>query len=68
MKMEKKFFPEFTWRSLAEKFPVVWGSSAYKGANEPSSQYLDLKHYVRNNKGWIKHRKVGSLLKNNYPT
>ncbi|KAM3716901.1 Hexosaminidase [Dirofilaria immitis] len=42
---------------------VVWGSSAYKGANEPSSEFLDLKHYFRNNKAWIAHRKIyGSLF------
>uniref|UniRef100_A0A8R1TZF7 beta-N-acetylhexosaminidase n=1 Tax=Onchocerca volvulus TaxID=6282 RepID=A0A8R1TZF7_ONCVO len=55
---------DFTWHSLAAKFPVVWGSSAYKGANEPSSEFLDLKHYFRNNKAWITHRNIyGSLFR-----
>ncbi|CAG9532841.1 unnamed protein product [Cercopithifilaria johnstoni] len=49
---------EFTWNLLASKFPIVWGSSAYKGANNPSSEFMDLKHYYRNNKEWIIHRKL----------
>uniref|UniRef100_A0A915PRA5 beta-N-acetylhexosaminidase n=1 Tax=Setaria digitata TaxID=48799 RepID=A0A915PRA5_9BILA len=53
---------EFTWHSLATKFPVIWGSSAYKGANQPSSEFLDLKHYFRNNKAWINHRKQYGVL------
>ncbi|VDO24654.1 unnamed protein product [Brugia timori] len=53
---------EFTWNSLAAKFPIVWGSSAYKGANGPLSAFLDLKHYFRNNKSWITHRKTYGTL------
>uniref|UniRef100_A0AAF5PT78 beta-N-acetylhexosaminidase n=2 Tax=Wuchereria bancrofti TaxID=6293 RepID=A0AAF5PT78_WUCBA len=53
---------EFTWNSLAAKFPIVWGSSAYKGANGPLSAFLDLKHYFRNNKSWITHRKAYGTL------
>uniref|UniRef100_A0A1I7VSU0 beta-N-acetylhexosaminidase n=1 Tax=Loa loa TaxID=7209 RepID=A0A1I7VSU0_LOALO len=40
----------------------VWGSSAFKGANEPSSAFLDLKHYFRNNKAWITHRRMYGTL------
>ncbi|VDP11399.1 unnamed protein product [Onchocerca flexuosa] len=55
---------DFTWHSLAAKFPIVWGSSAYKGANEPSSEFSDLKHYFRNNKAWVTHRNIyGSLFR-----
>uniref|UniRef100_A0A0R3RKK5 beta-N-acetylhexosaminidase n=1 Tax=Elaeophora elaphi TaxID=1147741 RepID=A0A0R3RKK5_9BILA len=49
---------ERTWNSLAKKFPIVWGSSAFKGANQPSSQFLDLEHYYRNNQEWVTHRKI----------
>uniref|UniRef100_A0A1I8EST3 beta-N-acetylhexosaminidase n=1 Tax=Wuchereria bancrofti TaxID=6293 RepID=A0A1I8EST3_WUCBA len=58
----KTLIPNFTWNSLAAKFPIVWGSSAYKGANGPLSAFLDLKHYFRNNKSWITHRKAYGTL------
>ncbi|GMS80711.1 hypothetical protein PENTCL1PPCAC_2886, partial [Pristionchus entomophagus] len=47
---------EMTWEALAENFPSVWASSAYKGANFPSAQYIDIRHYEANNRNWIDHK------------
>ncbi|VDN05806.1 unnamed protein product [Thelazia callipaeda] len=56
---------EYNWYTLASKFPTVWASSAFKGANKPSSTFLDLKHYLLNNQAWITHRKIyGPLFRN----
>uniref|UniRef100_A0A0K0CXD2 beta-N-acetylhexosaminidase n=1 Tax=Angiostrongylus cantonensis TaxID=6313 RepID=A0A0K0CXD2_ANGCA len=38
---------------LASNFPIVWASSAYKGANFPSAKYIDIGHYEANNLAWI---------------
>lgn len=47
---------EFTWQQLANSFQTVWGSSAFKGANYPAAQEINLVHYMRNNQGWLKHK------------
>ncbi|GMT11354.1 hypothetical protein PFISCL1PPCAC_2651 [Pristionchus fissidentatus] len=47
---------EMTWDALAENFRTVWASSAYKGANFPSAQYIDIRHYEANNRNWIDHK------------
>ncbi|KIH51528.1 hypothetical protein ANCDUO_18386, partial [Ancylostoma duodenale] len=38
---------------ISTNFPVVWASSAYKGANFPSAKYIDIRHYETNNRAWI---------------
>ncbi|KHN77274.1 Hexosaminidase D [Toxocara canis] len=52
---------EYSWRAMAASFRNIWGSSAYKGANNPSAQLLDIQHYVRNNKAWLNHKLVSIL-------
>uniref|UniRef100_A0A1I7X318 Glycosyltransferase family 1 protein n=1 Tax=Heterorhabditis bacteriophora TaxID=37862 RepID=A0A1I7X318_HETBA len=42
-----------SFSALATNFPVIWASSAYKGANFPSAKYSDVKHYEMNNIAWI---------------
>ncbi|KAK6049875.1 hypothetical protein COOONC_12621, partial [Cooperia oncophora] len=38
---------------IANNFPIVWASSAFKGANFPSAKYMDIRHYETNNRAWI---------------
>ncbi|KAJ1346343.1 hypothetical protein KIN20_001106 [Parelaphostrongylus tenuis] len=45
--------PDSSFSDLALNFPVVWASSAYKGANFPSAKYIDIRHYEANNLAWI---------------
>ncbi|WKY09596.1 hypothetical protein Q1695_002170 [Nippostrongylus brasiliensis] len=42
-----------SFSQIAHNFPVVWASSAYKGANFPSAKYIDIRHYETNNMAWI---------------
>ncbi|CAJ0939340.1 unnamed protein product, partial [Mesorhabditis belari] len=44
---------EWSFQTLADSFPAVWASSAYKGANFPSAKYIDIRHYEMNNRAWI---------------
>uniref|UniRef100_A0A158P741 beta-N-acetylhexosaminidase n=1 Tax=Angiostrongylus cantonensis TaxID=6313 RepID=A0A158P741_ANGCA len=39
--------------AFADNFPKMWASSAFKGANTPSSKYMDYEHYQKNNLQWI---------------
>ncbi|VDM58435.1 unnamed protein product, partial [Angiostrongylus costaricensis] len=39
--------------AIADTFPKMWASSAFKGANTPSSKYMDYGHYQKNNLQWI---------------
>uniref|UniRef100_A0A915C5K3 Hexosaminidase D n=1 Tax=Parascaris univalens TaxID=6257 RepID=A0A915C5K3_PARUN len=56
---------EWTWRILASSFKNIWGSSAFKGANNPSSQLIDVQHYVANNRAWLQQKyKFGGLFEN----
>lgn len=54
-------FAEWTWRTLASSFKNIWGSSAFKGANNPSSQFIDIQHYVANNRAWLQQKYVESF-------
>ncbi|KJH53769.1 glycosyl hydrolase family 20, catalytic domain protein [Dictyocaulus viviparus] len=45
--------PDMSFSSLADNFPIVWASSAFKGANFPSAKYIDIRHYETNNRAWI---------------
>uniref|UniRef100_A0A8R1DKS4 beta-N-acetylhexosaminidase n=1 Tax=Caenorhabditis japonica TaxID=281687 RepID=A0A8R1DKS4_CAEJA len=45
---------EYIFSNLAENFPTMWASSAYKGANYPSASMSDVKHYETNNRNWIR--------------
>ncbi|VDM58433.1 unnamed protein product, partial [Angiostrongylus costaricensis] len=53
------FFTDSAFSDLASNFPVVWASSAYKGANFPSAKYIDIQHYETNNLAWIDTKIVG---------
>uniref|UniRef100_A0A0N5AQ48 beta-N-acetylhexosaminidase n=1 Tax=Syphacia muris TaxID=451379 RepID=A0A0N5AQ48_9BILA len=53
---------DLTWRQLAGTFQTVWGSSAFKGANTPSTQEISPIHYMRNNRQWLIHKKEYGLL------
>ncbi|CAJ0582316.1 unnamed protein product, partial [Mesorhabditis spiculigera] len=44
---------EWSFQTIADSFPVVWASSAYKGANFPSAKYIDVRHYETNNRAWV---------------
>uniref|UniRef100_A0A0N4VIB8 beta-N-acetylhexosaminidase n=1 Tax=Enterobius vermicularis TaxID=51028 RepID=A0A0N4VIB8_ENTVE len=56
---------DMTWKMLSLSFSTVWGSSAYKGANTPSTQEISLIHYMRNNQAWLSHKKLyGKYFKN----
>ncbi|RCN36379.1 glycosyl hydrolase family 20, catalytic domain protein [Ancylostoma caninum] len=45
--------PDAAFSMISTNFPVVWASSAYKGANFPSAKYIDIRHYETNNRAWI---------------
>ncbi|EYB98903.1 hypothetical protein Y032_0127g1409 [Ancylostoma ceylanicum] len=45
--------PDSAFSVISTNFPVVWASSAYKGANFPSAKYIDIRHYETNNRAWI---------------
>ncbi|XGW05845.1 hypothetical protein V3C99_016309, partial [Haemonchus contortus] len=45
--------PDSSFAQIANNFPVVWASSAFKGANFPSAKYIDIRHYETNNRAWI---------------
>ncbi|KAK6042840.1 glycosyl hydrolase family 20, catalytic domain protein [Cooperia oncophora] len=45
--------PDASFAQIANNFPVVWASSAFKGANFPSAKYMDIRHYETNNRAWI---------------
>ncbi|CAD6199213.1 unnamed protein product [Caenorhabditis auriculariae] len=38
---------------IAENFPTMWASSAFKGANFPAATFSDVRHYETNNRNWI---------------
>ncbi|CAB3398240.1 unnamed protein product [Caenorhabditis bovis] len=44
---------DYIFSSLAENFPTMWASSAFKGANYPSVSFSDVHHYEVNNRNWI---------------
>ncbi|CAJ0589037.1 unnamed protein product [Cylicocyclus nassatus] len=50
--------PEQAFSALADNFPIVWASSAYKGANFPSAKYIDILHYETNNNDWIEAKRT----------
>ncbi|PAV58912.1 hypothetical protein WR25_08899 [Diploscapter pachys] len=45
--------PDYSFSVLAENFPTIWASSAYKGANFPGAKYIDIRHYETNNRAWV---------------
>ncbi|KAF1751223.1 hypothetical protein GCK72_017777 [Caenorhabditis remanei] len=45
---------DYIFSTLAENFPTMWASSAYKGANYPSASTSEVRHYETNNRNWIK--------------
>lgn len=45
---------DYIFSSLADNFPTMWASSAYKGANYPSASTSEVRHYETNNRNWIK--------------
>ncbi|CAI4222783.1 unnamed protein product [Auanema sp. JU1783] len=61
---------DWSFSTLADNFPIIWASSAYKGANFPSAKYIDIRHYETNNRAWIntkqtqqrKFRKFGGII------
>ncbi|VDL72641.1 unnamed protein product [Nippostrongylus brasiliensis] len=38
---------------MQEKFTHLWASSAFKGANHPGANVMDMPHYMANNMEWI---------------
>lgn len=45
---------DYIFSALAENFPTMWASSAYKGANYPSASTSEVRHYETNNRNWIR--------------
>ncbi|UMM35808.1 hypothetical protein L5515_008263 [Caenorhabditis briggsae] len=45
---------DYIFSTLADNFPTMWASSAYKGANYPSASASEVRHYETNNRNWIK--------------
>ncbi|PIC50521.1 hypothetical protein B9Z55_000139 [Caenorhabditis nigoni] len=45
---------DYIFSTLADNFPTMWASSAYKGANYPSASTSEVRHYETNNRNWIK--------------
>ncbi|KAK5980615.1 Hexosaminidase D [Trichostrongylus colubriformis] len=45
--------PDASFAQIANNFPIVWASSAFKGANFPTAKYIDIRHYETNNRAWI---------------
>ena len=50
--------PDYSFSVLAENFPTIWASSAYKGANFPGAKYIDIRHYETNNRAWVTTKSV----------
>ncbi|KAK6758038.1 hypothetical protein RB195_015696 [Necator americanus] len=45
--------PDAAFSTISTNFPIVWASSAFKGANFPAAKYIDIRHYETNNRAWI---------------
>ncbi|CAJ0589043.1 unnamed protein product [Cylicocyclus nassatus] len=62
---EEVTMPEQAFSALADNFPIVWASSAYKGANFPSAKYIDILHYETNNNAWIEAKRLTKVNSRN---
>lgn len=51
-------FEDYIFSTLADNFPTMWASSAYKGANYPSASTSEVRHYETNNRNWITTKQV----------
>ena len=48
-----RFVPSYNWDRLAEVFPTAWTSSAYKGADGPTSTVPNIMKRLNNNLNWL---------------
>jgi hexosaminidase len=48
-----RFVPSYNWDRLAEVFPTAWTSSAFKGADGPTSTVPDIQKRLQNNLNWL---------------
>ena len=40
------------WQRLAQRFPFVWGATAFKGANGSAMYTANIPHYLHNHQSW----------------
>ena len=48
-----RFMPSYNWDRLSEVFPTAWTSSAFKGADGPTSSVPNIQKRLTNNLNWL---------------